>query len=109
LGGKQLLPAKQPFDFIAFGPNKRILFFDAKVRSNTKKITPSMFKVYDTKKAKSLENQIENLQMIRHRGHEAGFLVYLIDVDEIHWLPIENLESCESVLIGKYSLLGLNL
>lgn len=103
-GARDLIPQKQAFDYEAFGPDRRVIYFDAKHRSASKYIQPSMFKPpKDPKAAATLKNQLDWLKRIKNRGHEAGFIVYLPAVDQVHFVDIDNVTTGESKIIGSFA------
>lgn len=91
---------RQAFDYVAFGPEGRVLAFDVKCRSNGKRVTKSMI-ASTSGGSGSTRHQLNQFRAIQYisRKHRVGFLIYLSDVDEFYF--VEDFESPEnSTFIG---------
>lgn len=81
-GGRRLLRVRQPFDYVALGPNKVDLFFDCKRRSRGKRVVPSMFN------GESTEHQIKELSKVAMFKRPAGFVVLLDEIEQVFFVPV---------------------
>jgi hypothetical protein len=73
---------RQPFDFVALGPNGVDIFFDAKRSQGTKSVCRSLFT------GESTAHQQVALSEVAQFGRRAGFVVMLDALNQVFWVPV---------------------
>lgn len=79
--GRAVIVGRGPVDYIAWLPNGRCVFFDAKRRAG------DAFTM-----GRDAEHQLDWLRTMAGYGHAAGLLVWWADYGECRWHPIAGID-----------------